>query len=152
MAGKPENLKPFTKNDPRRHNGRPKGAHNVSTILGRMLKKVAPEAIVDKKFVREYTAGKKRVTIGDVIACRLLFEAINEGSIHAIKEINDRTEGKSTQGLEVSSPDGSAIKIDTGPQVVVYMPDNGRGDADTADNADPGVEVRNADPGVVDDD
>lgn len=142
----PENLKPFKKGaDARRAPGRPKGSHNISTVLNKMLKKVAPDLIVNKKFVQEYTRGKARVSIADALACRLLFEAINEGNVSAMKEINDRTEGKAAQSIEHTGEGGKPL-IPDGPAVVVYLPDNGRGDGDDAVSLIPADERPADDP------
>lgn len=46
----------------------------------------------------------------DVIANRLV-EAASEGDVTAIKEIGDRMDGKPTQAVEASGPDGEAIPI-----------------------------------------
>jgi hypothetical protein len=81
--------------------GRPAGSKNVSTILREMLQQIAPKEVISSKFVKEFCKGKKRVTIADAIAARLLMSAIVQGDLQAIREVIDRLEGKSTQKLDV---------------------------------------------------
>lgn len=100
----------FTKGKSGNPNGRPKGAKNVSTVLKEMLEKVAPEVIADTKFVKEFCKGKKRVTSADATAARLMYEALVKGEPWAVKELMDRTEGKASQPLEHSGPDGGPIQ------------------------------------------
>lgn len=45
-----------------------------------------------------------------LVARKLVDEAI-DGNVMAIKEINDRTDGKAMQGVELSGPDGAPIPV-----------------------------------------
>jgi|GEM_PF-1549011 len=82
-------------------NGRPAGSKNLSTILREMLQQIAPEAVIDARFVKEFCKGKKQITVADALAARLLMAAIVEGEGWAIREIGDRTEGKPAQKIDL---------------------------------------------------
>ena len=85
--------------------GRPRGSKNVSTQLKKIISKVAPDAVIDTKIVREFAGHLKgRITVADAIACRLAYEAVR-GNMKAVKEILDRTEGKARQAIELSGGD-----------------------------------------------
>lgn len=114
-----DNLDPhkFEKGNSGNPKGRPKGSKNLSTALKDALGRLAPDSVVDAKFIREFCKGRKRVTVADALAARLIFDAI-KGEAWAFKEIGDRTEGRPTPGVTVDIPgDGSnecAVKIYVG--------------------------------------
>ena len=101
----------FEKGQSGNPHGRPKGSRNVSTILKEMLEQVAPGEVINAKFVREFCRKKKRVTKADAVAARIFKAAIIDGESWAVKELNDRTEGKATQTLEIGGPEGGPIEI-----------------------------------------
>lgn len=103
-----ENLKPFKKgSDSRRANGRSKGARNLSTVLAEMLKKVAPDVVADSKAIAEF-ARKKRITVEDALAARLLYEAIVKGNMKAFSEINKMCGNYAPTRLAHEGKDGEA--------------------------------------------
>jgi hypothetical protein len=105
--------KPFQKGESGNPNGRPVGSRNVSTILKEMMESLAPDELVNAKFVKEFCKGKKKVTTADAIAARLINEGLIKGEPWAMKEILDRTEGKAKQGLELTGKDGAPIKTES---------------------------------------
>jgi hypothetical protein len=107
------NLKPFKRGKDERRNtvGRPKGSRNLSTVLREMLQEIAPKAIADAKFVKDFCRGKKRITLADAMAARLLMEAIVNGELSAIQQIADRTEGKPKQSLDLGNESGEPLVI-----------------------------------------
>jgi len=99
----------FKKGESGNPDGKPEGAKNVSTILKELLEQVAPNEILNAKFVKEFCKGKKTVTTADAVAARLLNEGLIKGEPWAVKEILDRTEGKAAQSLELTGANGGAI-------------------------------------------
>jgi hypothetical protein len=83
-------------------NGRPIGSRNVSTILKEMLDQIAPDSIIDSKFVKEFCKLNKQATNAHATAARILYEGIVKGESWALKEISDRTEGKPNQKVEIT--------------------------------------------------
>lgn len=109
------NLIPFRKGKSGNPSGRPRGSKNVSTQLKKLIGKAAPEDVANSKIIADFAGHLKRPTMADAIAVRLLSEAV-KGNIKAIKEINDRLEGKARQAVEVSGSEG-------GPLVIEYVND-----------------------------
>lgn len=105
------NLKPFKKGESGNPKGRPVGSRNVSTVLKEILGQIAPDVIKNTKFVKEFCKINKSVTNADAVAARILYEALVAGESWAIKELMERTEGKATQGVELSGPDGGAMEV-----------------------------------------
>jgi hypothetical protein len=92
--------KVFTAANQPANRGRKKGSRNATTLLREMMSKLAPDSIVDLRFVKEFCAGKKRITLADAQAARIIFEALVKGEAWAVKELLDRTEGKPTRPVE----------------------------------------------------
>src|SRR5687767_5871303 len=93
----------FQKGQSGNPDGRPVGSFNVSTILKELLQQIAPDSIVDSKFVKEFCKENKKATNAHAAAARILFEGIVKGEPWALKEISDRTEGKAPQSLDLTS-------------------------------------------------
>lgn len=81
--------------------GKPPGAKRVSTVLREMMERVAPREIKNTEFVKEFCKGRKKVTIADALAARLLTAALIEGESWAVREILDRLEGKAPQSIDI---------------------------------------------------
>lgn len=98
-----ENVEPhkFAKGQSGNPKGRPKGARNISTVLKEMLQQLAPDDVVNAKFVKEFCKGKKRITNADAVAARIYKEGVIDGEAWALKELSDRTEGKAPQTVEM---------------------------------------------------
>jgi hypothetical protein len=101
--------KVFSSENQPANRGRKKGSRNVSTILREMLEKIAPDEVINTKFVKEFCKGKKRVTISDAIAARLINEGLIKGESWAIKELMDRTEGRATERHELTGKNGEPL-------------------------------------------
>lgn len=98
-----ENLKSFTKGQTGNPSGRPRGSRNVSTVLAGMLSEIAPDVVIEASFIKDISKGLKKATIADAAAARLVYEGVVNGQSWALRELLDRTEGKSKQTLEISS-------------------------------------------------
>lgn len=72
---------------------------------GAYVDKLWREAL--RKAVLERVEGEQKL---DRIAKRVVDDAL-DGNDRAYKEIGDRLDGKATQGVEHSGPDGSAIPV-----------------------------------------
>lgn len=107
---KRENLKPFVKGpDPRRNKkGPPKGVM-ISTILKKLMNAKASKDVLDLPFIKKLSKSKT-LTNGEVMALRLLTNAVVGGDVKAMKEILDRLEGKAQQSVKHSG-DVNVIKI-----------------------------------------
>jgi len=104
-----KNLKEFKKGRSGNPSGRPVGSKNLTTQAARILKKVAPESYIKAKNVRGLLVGK-RVTVADAIAALWIRKAL-QGDMKAIKELNDRFEGRPRQALDVAGSDGGPVEI-----------------------------------------
>lgn len=115
----PQGAKVFKKGESGNPKGRPEGSRNLSTILKEMLAAIAPDEIVNAKFVKEFCKGKKQITNADALTARLINEGIIKGESWAVKEIFDRTDGKAPQSVDLTS-NGETIlatfQIDTKPK------------------------------------
>jgi len=110
----PENLKPFTKGDPRRIN-KPKGAISMTTILKQLTRK--------RMIVKDFIEGKsRRMTVGEIVMLSLLSKAM-KGDVGAIREINERMDGKVPQPVEMGNLDGSNFEPPVLQNVFVASPD-----------------------------
>jgi hypothetical protein len=89
--------------------GRPKGSKNITTQMLALLKRQAPEEVFELKGIRIFCRHIKRPTIADAGAARLVYEGVIKGNIQAIKEINDRTQGKARQEIELQGKDGGDL-------------------------------------------
>ena len=103
------NLRPSTKGMTNNPNGRTEGSRNLSTLLREMLAMIAPDEIVNSKFVREFCRNKRSITNADALTARLISEGLLKGEAWAIKEILDRTEGKAMLSVDVTS-DGEKLE------------------------------------------
>lgn len=112
--GNPANLKSYQKGQSGNPGGRPRGSRNVSSVLATLLAEIAPDIVVDASFVRDISKGLKKATIADAAAARLVYEAVVNGQSWALREVLDRTEGRATQAIEISS----AEKIESLADVV----------------------------------
>lgn len=101
-----DNLTPW----PKGTSGNPAGAKpgkSITTILaewGEKKMKAIPDAI--KQLVDD-----GELTYNEAIALQLLRKGTGNGNLRAIKEIMDRTEGKSIQRTQLSGPDGGAVPV-----------------------------------------
>lgn len=87
-----KNLKPFKPGpDPRRH-VKQRGDVSITSILKRLSKKRVIH-------IDEIEGRTRRMTVAEKMAIKLLSEAYG-GNIVAIKEVNDRIEGKVTQPID----------------------------------------------------
>ena len=97
---KTDKLTPFQPGESGNPNGAPKGKR-VSTILKELLNKAAPQKMQEAKFVSEFLGKNPKATNAEVLAVRLLFNALVKGDHKAVQEIIDRTEGKAMQQLSI---------------------------------------------------
>ncbi len=103
------NLKRFEKGKSGNKNGRPLGRFNVSTILKDLLQQIAPDSVIDAKFVKEFSKTVKKPTNAHAAAYRILFEGIVNGESWALKELSDRTEGKPHQSVALTDGEGEDL-------------------------------------------
>lgn len=103
------NLIPFQKGTSGNPEGKPIGALNVSTIMIELLQQIAPQMIIDTKFVKEFCRENKQVTNAHATVCRILYEGIVKGESWALKEISDRTEGRAKQSVALTGEDGEDL-------------------------------------------
>lgn len=99
-----DNLKRFRRGQSGNPNGRPKGSRNVSTALTEMLSAVAPDVVRKAEFVKSFARSRKKATIADAVAMRIVYEGVVNGQSWALKEICDRTEGKPRQSVKFEIP------------------------------------------------
>ncbi len=126
----PAGAEPFKKGQSGNPKGRTKGVRNVSTVLREMLQVLAPDAVIDTKFVKEFCKGKKKIYNADAQAARIMFEALVKGEAWAIKELLDRTEGKPAQAI--TGANGGPITN----RVIFEVIDGGNGDNGDHENPD----------------
>ena len=84
-------------------NGRPPGRLNSKTILNKYL-----HLVVEMK--NPYTQQMEKIPISDAVGLSLISQAL-KGNVQAIKEIFDRTEGKSNQRVELANPDDESFEV-----------------------------------------
>lgn len=114
--------------------GRKKGSKNITTYLKQYLEKKTFKSIQDLKFVQELGVGDgKKITNSEAIALKLIHKALFKGDIRAIENIQDRTEGKPGQFIDITT-DGEQITGFTFEVVQGVKPDEKRNDDD--DNPD----------------
>lgn len=101
-----ENLKSYRKGESGNPNGRPKGSWNVSTVLAEMLRQIAPKVVMDASFIKEIARTRKRATIAEAAAARIVYQGIVKGDSWALKELLDRTEGKAKQVVDIRTNEG----------------------------------------------
>lgn len=77
------------------------------------------QALTSAVLVEDPATRRRRL---DAIAERLIAKA-EEGDIQAIKELGDRLDGKPTQALEHSGPDGEAIETKNALSVMFVSPE-----------------------------
>ncbi len=70
----------------------------------------ASKEVLNLPFIKKLTASKT-LTNGEVMALRLLTNAVVGGDVKAMKEILDRLEGKSKQSIEHSGDNIGVIKV-----------------------------------------
>lgn len=109
-----QNLQPFKPGN--KGGGRPKG----SVSLVHLLKKALKQKI---DITDPLTKQNAKKALNEVIVLKLIQQAI-KGDVKAIKEVFDRTDGKSIQKNEHTGKDGNPIE--TKSAITVYIPDNGR--------------------------
>jgi hypothetical protein len=94
------NLIPFKKGkDERRCPGKPKGALSLSAIL----KNLAKKRIIS---IDEIEGKSRRMTVAEKMMLVLIAKAIS-GDIPALKEINERIDGKVSQPMQIGNLDGT---------------------------------------------
>lgn len=115
MSNKPENLKPFLKgHDPRRSPGKPKGSISITTIL----KQISKKRLVS---LDDIEGCKRRMTVAEKIAIKLISKAM-DGDMQALKEYNDRLDGKSMQHVELGGPGGGPLTVIPIQRIYVNSP------------------------------
>lgn len=102
-----KNLKPWTKGQSGNPAGKKAGTKNISTYLNKYLNAKTIDQIRDLEFIKQMTKGKN-IPNAEAIALRLLYAALVEGDLKAIQMIQDRSEGKTGQFIDMSS-DGEEI-------------------------------------------
>lgn len=107
-AGNKHPLKPFTKGDKRikAGPGRPR-KWPLTQRYKEILEERLPTAECKKLGL------KGTATIGDAIAMKMASQAYKKGDVLATREIREAVEGKATQRIELSGPDGSPIEIES---------------------------------------
>jgi hypothetical protein len=105
------NLKPFEKGKSGNPKGMEVGTVQNKTRLLRMLETVAPEVAKELPAIAEFAKELPSVTNIDAVNARLLYKAIIEGDLAAIKEIYDRIEGKAPQSLDIGNKPGETFQI-----------------------------------------
>ena len=90
MANNQNLRRPGKKGECPNPNGRPKGAKSVTTYIRELLDKRidSPKTPISDP--------RKKISVAETIALRLVQKAMN-GEMQAIREIQDRTEGKSVE-------------------------------------------------------
>lgn len=101
-----ENLKSYKPGQSGNPNGRPFGSQNVSTVLTSMLREIAPKVVIDASFIKEISKGRKKPTIAEAVAARLIYQAVINGDSKALKELLDRTEGRARQVVDIRTNEG----------------------------------------------
>ncbi len=101
--GKP-NLRPFSKTNQPPNAGRKPGSRSASTVLRDLLETVAPDAILNKDFIKQYAKNiKGKPTIKDALAARLAYNAITKGDVRAQALLYDRVDGKAPQTVTIEN-------------------------------------------------
>ena len=86
---------PFVKNDPRiNRRGRPKKGQTLTDILDWALDQ-------KRKVKDEETGEEKTLLLRQMLAQRLIYKAVDEGDVSAIKYIFDRLDGKPKEAIEM---------------------------------------------------
>lgn len=70
-------------------------------MLAEMLGEIAPKVVVEASFIKEIARTRKRVTIAEAAAARIIYQGIVNGDSWALKELLDRTEGKAQQFVDI---------------------------------------------------
>jgi hypothetical protein len=87
---------PFVKNDPRiNRKGRPKKGQTLTDILDWALDQ-------KRKIKNEETGEEKSLLLRQMLAQRLIYKAVDEGDVPAIKYIFDRLDGRPKETIEMS--------------------------------------------------
>jgi hypothetical protein len=87
---------PFVKNDPRiNRRGRPKKGQTLTDILDWALDQ-------KRKIKNEETGEEKSLLLRQMLAQRLIYKAVDEGDVPAIRYIYDRIDGKPKETIEMS--------------------------------------------------
>lgn len=110
-----KNLKVFQPGQSGNPAGKPIGAIDFKTRFEKKLHAIAPDKVQQAKGIAEFCAGVKtgEITNADAIDAALLYKAIVERDMSAIRELLDRTEGKPTQAIEHTGKDGGPIETAT---------------------------------------
>lgn len=111
---------PFKKGQSGNPNGAPVKEMRISTWLEKELGEIVPETLSLEAYEAE-------VSIRQHLAKLMVLRAISPGdkALEYIREILDRTEGKSTQKAEVTGDGGGALTI----KLVNYAEDAGANDS-----------------------
>lgn len=115
-----QNLKSYQKGQSGNPNGRPAGSRNVSTVLTEMLRELAPKAIIDASFIKEISKSRKRPTLADAVAAKIIYMGLVNDQPWALKELLDRTEGKPAQSIrtEVEKPAPLEMAIEVSQELI----------------------------------
>jgi hypothetical protein len=105
-----QNLKPYAKGTSGNPGGRPPGSKNVTTQMLKLLKRTAPDTIIDTDIVKSLCGHLKRPSNADAIAAQLVYGGLN-GDMQAIKEINNRAEGRAPLALTLGGLEGSPLEV-----------------------------------------
>jgi hypothetical protein len=66
-----------------------------------MLGEIAPKVIMDASFIKAIAKTRKKVTIAEALAARLIYQGVVVGDLRALREVLDRTEGKARQIVDI---------------------------------------------------
>jgi len=101
--------KPGMTNNPK---GKPPGTLDFKTRFEKKLFALAPEKVQLAKGIADFCKGIKagEITNADAMDAVLIYKAIVERDLAAIKEALDRTEGKPLQKQEVTGKDGGPVE------------------------------------------
>jgi hypothetical protein len=121
-----KNLKLFKAGESGNPDGKPEGTLDFKTRLARKLERVAPEFIKDIDEVAQFCTGLATITTGDALDSVLLYKAIVQKDLMAIKEIFDRSEGKVKTAVELTGAGGSKLIPEPEAKIVIHLPYNFR--------------------------
>jgi Family of unknown function (DUF5681) len=113
-----QNLKSYRKGQSGNLNGRPKGSRNVSTVLVEMLGEIAPTVIMDESFIKEIARTRKKATIAEAVAARIIYQGVVIGDSWALRELLDRTEGKAKQIVDIRTSERLDDAVDLANRMI----------------------------------
>jgi hypothetical protein len=92
--------------------GKPVGTSDFKTRFEKKLFALAPDKVQLAKGISDFCAGinASDITNADALDAILIYKAVVERDMPAIKEVLDRTEGKAMQRSEITGKDGNPIE------------------------------------------